>query len=171
MTASRTRRLILTALLFLCVIVAFARADQFESSRSKLGRKEVRLDDRHHGFVGAFGIRQESRTLVPWQFVRAVSRHGVELRFSIGVCDKKNPPAIDPKLWNGPARGDLSLDDCSGCAPRSIRPSDLARKGIRLSLGSKVTMLKLFDGFYSPPKLKWSSQGSAPFILLAGALR
>lgn len=94
-------------------------------------------------------------TARPWHFRRQLGRSTVEISVSWAAC-RRTVPKIKVRVVERPHRAVITTRVHVPARPPGTSCLRLrGRRSIRVRLGRPVAGLKLFDGSFSPPKLRW----------------
>jgi hypothetical protein len=109
------------------------------------------------GFVrSATADRAGTTTARPWHFRRRLGVRTVELAVSWTACSRQPASTVRTHLIEHPGRAVITtLVHVPARPPATPCLKQRQRRNIRVRLGAPVAQLKLYDGSYSPPKLRW----------------
>jgi hypothetical protein len=111
--------------------------------------------------VGVADLRAGAGTARPWHFRRTVGERTVEISVGWGACSRKPAPTIEGKVTRRPGQAVITVF-VEVPSPPPDTPCQRLRlkRNIRVQIGTPVDQLKLYDGSFSPPKLRWSGTRS-----------
>jgi hypothetical protein len=97
----------------------------------------------------------ETTTGRPWYFRQQLGRLTVEIFVTWPSCSLKTVPTIHADVIERPGRAVITTRVYVPPPPPGKCLRLLRRQDIRVRLDRPVAALKLFDGSYSPPRLRW----------------
>jgi hypothetical protein len=122
--------------------------------------------------------RAGTTTARPWHFRRRLSVRTVEISVGWTACGRRPDSKIEKHVIEHPGRAVITtLVRVPALPPGTACLRLRQRRNIRVRLRTPVSQHKLYDGSYSPPKLRWPRNPlleTSPGILDApgmGALR
>jgi hypothetical protein len=106
-------------------------------------------------------LRATVGTARPWHFRHTVGERTVEISVGWGACSRKPAPTIESKVRRRPGEAVITVF-VEVPSPPPDTPCQRLRlkRNIRVQIGMPVDQLKLYDGSFSPPRLRWSGSGS-----------
>lgn len=133
------------ALLGVLSVSSVALADHGNRSSCGMpGCSEIKLIDEH------------SARARPWHFGRQLGRLTVEISVGWRACSRATVPTIRAYVVRRPGRAVITTRvHAPPHSPDSPCMRLLGVRNIRVRLDVPVSRLKLFDGSFSPPKLRW----------------
>jgi len=119
-------------------VSAFARAIPKASSTSRAGTTVAR----------------------PWQFERKLGAKTVEISLSWTDCGRRPAPTRRAKVVERPGRAIITALVHTPASSPGTPCKRVRKKGkIRVRLDRPISSLKLYDGSFTPPKLRWPESG------------
>lgn len=101
--------------------------------------------------------RAGTTTAHPWHFRRRLGVRTVEISVSWAACVRRPASTIQKHVIEHPGRAVITTIVQVPTPPPGTACLKLRQKrNIRVRLGTPVAQLKLYDGSYSPPKLRWT---------------
>jgi hypothetical protein len=105
---------------------------------------------------GVTADRAGTTTARPWHFRRRLDVRTVEISTSWTACSRRPASTIEKHVIEHPGRAVITTIVHVPAPPPGTACLRLRqRRNIRVRLGTPVVQLKLYDGSYSPPKLRW----------------
>lgn len=147
-----------TSILLSLLVVALSGA---QGAHGQSGAR-VRADNLSLGQPGSgarqFDLQQGTATAQthPWKFNRRLGKHAVVIKVGWTACTRGTIPRIRIRVRQKPGRAMITAIVHRRSPPPATKCLRLrGRKKIRVRLRGDVSGLKLFDGSFSPPKLRW----------------
>ena len=92
----------------------------------------------------------------PWHFDRLLGTRTIDATVGFIACTRKSKPAIQPRIVERSRRAVVTMVLHLRPVPPGTRCLRLrGRRHIYIQFNSAVNRLKLFDGYFVPPKLRW----------------
>lgn len=111
----------------------------------------------------ARGLRTEaaaSEQVRPWHFKKLLGARTVEVAVSWTACRRHPAATIKKQIVERPGRAIITTTVNVPTPPAGTACLRLrSKRNIRVQLERPVSQLRLYDGSYSPPKLRWPRGG------------
>lgn len=152
----RMRRLLSGAIAVACLSASMSALALGNSREASLCSGPQCLDGLSRHDANASAQSSEPR---PWHFQRVLGSKTIEITVGFVACSRQSAPVIRPKVIERSERVVIT----TLVYPRSVPPGTRClrlrgKRHLRVKLGAPVSHLKLFDGSYSPPKLRWPAE-------------
>lgn len=104
--------------------------------------------------------RAASEQVRPWHFERRLGARTVEVSVSWTECRRRPAATVTKQIVERPGRAIITTTVHVPTRPAGTACLRLrAKQNVRVRLQTPDAQLKLYDGSYSPPKLRWPRGG------------
>lgn len=99
----------------------------------------------------------------PWHFDRRLGARTIQIDVSFGACARQPSPAISPRVVERPGRAVITAFVRLPPQPPATKCLRLRlERRLRVRLGSPVAALVLYDGSFSPPRIRYAGKVHVP---------